>query len=407
MSIAADRRPLDEAEVAELRRRTPGVREGAVFLNAAGSALPDEAVLDAVIAHLRLEAHLGGYRAAAEAAPHLAATRAALGRLLGAQPEEIALLGSASEAWRLCLYGVDLRPGDRVLVGRAAYGGNAIGLLHRAALTGAEIEVVDDDEHGQIDIADLEQRLAEGPAALLCLTHGPTGSGLVNPAAEGGALAKAHGVPFLLDACQSVGQMPLDVEELGCDFLSGTSRKYLRGPRGVGFLWVRPSLLDGLEPPMLDNTSATWTGEHSYRLQPGMRRFETYESAVAARVGLGVAVEQALALGLERIEARITHLAAHLRRLLSEIPGVHVADRGQRLCGIVTFHLEGWPTQELRRALVQRDVEVSVTSRESSRWLLAPELPEELVRASVHLSNTEDELAHVAHMVDQLSRRGP
>ena len=364
-------------------------------------------MLDAVIAHLRLEARVGGYRAAAEAAPQLANTRAALGRLLGAQPEEIALLGSASEAWKLALYSVELRPGDRVLVGRAAYAGNAIGLLHRAALSGADVEVVEDDEHGQVDLEDLERRLSEGPAALLCLTHVPTGSGLVNPAAEAGALAKAHGVPFLLDACQSVGQLPLDVDTLGCDLLTGTSRKFLRGPRGVGFLWVRPSLLDSLEPPLLDNTSATWTGPQSYRLSPGMRRFETYESAVAARIGLGVAVEQALALGLDRVEARVSDLARSLRARLAAIPGVHVTDRGQRLCGIVTFHLDGWPTQALRQSLVQAGVEVSVTSRASSRWLFAPDLPEELVRASVHITNTEAELEAVAHILRELAQGGP
>lgn len=394
--------PLSPEVVATLRARTPGCTPDRVFLNAAGAALPDQAVVEAQVAHLRREAVVGGYAAAEEAAPQLARTRAGLGRLLGCEAGEIALLGSASEAWKLCFYGVDLGPGDRVLVGRAAYGGNAIGLLHRAALSGADLEIVDDDEHGQIDLSDLEARLREGPVALLCLTHVPTGSGLVNPAAEVGALARRHGVPFLLDACQSAGQLDLDVDALGCDFLSGTSRKYLRGPRGVGFLYVRRSRLEELEPPMLDNVSASWTGSESYRIAEGMQRFETYESAVAARVALGVAVEQALALGLPAIEVRVRSLAEQLRALLAEIPGVTVRDGGARRCGIVTFDAEQLPAAQLKAALRERGMETSTSSRESSRWLFEPASPEVLVRASVHITNTEEELERFAAAVQEL-----
>jgi selenocysteine lyase/cysteine desulfurase len=295
----------------------------------------------------------------------------------------------------MAFYALPFAPGDRILTARAEYASNVIAFLQVAARTGAVVEVVDDDESGQLSVADLRRRLADagaGPVKLVAMTHVPTQGGLVNPAEEVGVAAREAGVPFLLDACQSVGQMPVDVTRIGCDLLSGTGRKFLRGPRGTGFLYVRRDLLDRLEPPFLDLHAATWTAPDRYEIRPDARRFENWETNYAGKIGLGVAVDYALAWGLEAIEERVTALADRLRRALQDIGGVSVHDQGLRRCGIVTFTVAGVPAQDVQRRLAERGVNVSVSLVDYARLDLPDRGLPDLVRASVHYYNDEDDL---------------
>lgn len=363
-------------------------------LNNAGAALPPSAVTEAVIAHLRLEAEIGGYEAAGAARDRVEAVYPAIARLIGCQPEEVAVVENATRAWDMAFYSLAFKPGDRILTARAEYSSNVIAYLQVARRTGAVVEVVEDDEHGQFSVADLRERVGRGPGEvkLIAMTHVPTHGGLVNPAEEVGAVAREAGIPFLLDACQSVGQMPIDVRRIGCDMLSATGRKFLRGPRGTGFLYVRREVLDKLEPPFLDVHAASWTSLDSYEVRGDARRFETWEGNDASKIGLGAAVEYALSWGLNAIEARVTALAEDLRERLAGIPGVAVHDQGLRRCGIVTFTVDGVPARDVQRHLAARGVNTSVSVAEEGRFdLLHRGLPD-LVRASVHYYNTDAEL---------------
>ena len=260
-----------------------------------------------------------------------------------ARSSEIAIVENATRAWDMAFYGLSFAPGDRILTARAEYSSNVIAFLQVAARTGAVVEVVDNDESGQLSVEDLRRRLADdtGPVKLVAVTHVPTQGGLVNPAEDIGTATRDAGVPYLLDACQSVGQLPVDVDQIGCDFLSATGRKYLRGPRGTGFLYVRSNMSEQLEPPFLDLHAATWTAPDRYEIRPDARRFETWETNYAAKIGLGVAVDYALSWGMDAIHARVTTLADRLRELLGELKGVRVHDQGRRRCGIVTFTVDG------------------------------------------------------------------
>ena len=389
-------------DLARVRADTPGVAN-VLHFNNAGAALQPRPVTEAVIAHLMREAEIGGYEANEEAEPALEHCYDAIAQLLNCRRDEIAFVENATRAWDMAFYGFPLRAGDRVLTGKAEYASNYIAYLQVARRTGATIEAIDDDEHGQISIAALE-RAIDSRVKLIALTHVPTNGGLVNPAAEVGRVARAAGVPFLLDACQSAGQLPLDVERLGCDMLSATGRKYLRGPRATGFLYIRRALMDRVEPPFLDLHAATWVAPDRYELRPDARRFENWETNFAGKIGLGVAVDYALSHGLHAIAARVRALASDLRDMLDAIPGVTVRDKGLERCGIVTFTAEAMPADELKSALARRRINVTVSEASGTLLDMSERGLAAMVRASVHYYNSEAELERFAAAVAELVR---
>ncbi len=384
-------------DVARARADTPGV-EQVTHLNNAGAALSPEPVLEAVIEHLRREATIGGYEAKAERADRIEHSYDAIARLIGCERDEIAIVENATRAWDMAFYSLDLRAGDRILTTHAEYASNYIALRQVADRTGAAVVVVPDDEHGQVDVGALASMLDER-VKLVSLVHVPTQGGLVNPAAAVGALTRAAGVPLLLDACQSVGQMPVDVGAIGCDMLSATGRKFLRAPRGTGFLYVRRDLIEGLEPPLLDLHAAEWQADGSYRIRPDARRFENWETNYATKIGLGVAVDYALEWGLEAIRERVYGLAAQLRERLAATAGVTLHDRGEELCAIVTFSVAGHTTEEVVGTLVADGINVSLSPGIHSRLDLGRRGLESVVRASVHYYNEPAELDRLAERV--------
>ncbi|WP_328808438.1 aminotransferase class V-fold PLP-dependent enzyme [Nonomuraea montanisoli] len=373
-------------------------------LDNAGASLPPAVVTDTVIAHLRAEALRGGYRAAAEVAPRLDAVRASVATLLNADAADVALTDNATRGWQAVFYALPFGPGDRILTSRAEYASNAIAFLQVAERTGARVEVVEDDPSGQLDVEDLRRRMDER-VRLIALTHVPTQGGLVNPAEEVGRIAESAGVPYLLDACQSAGQLDLDVERLRCDALSAPGRKYLRGPRGTGLLYVRPRLRERITPAVLDLHAATWTAPDRYEVEGTARMFETWERDVAAVLGLGAAVEYALAWGLPAVEARVVALAGRLRDALREVPGVGVHDQGVRRCGIVTFTVAGRPAAEVHGRLAETGINTSVSLSRYARYDLPARGLPDLVRASVHYYNTDEELHRLVEAVEELARR--
>jgi len=381
---------ISDKQVAQLRAETPSCEE-VIHLNNAGASLMPDCVFNAVTGHLELERKVGGYEAAALARDKLDSFYSSFAELLRIKQEEVAFVENATRAWDMAFYALPLREGDRIITHAAEYASSYLAFLHMAKRRGVQIDVAPSDASGQIDVESLPA-LVKPTTRLINLVHVPTQGGLVNPAEEIGRFAREYGLTYFLDACQSVGQMDVDVSKIGCHVLSGTGRKFLRGPRGTGFLYVSNELLDDLDPPFIDMRAATWVDETTYQLASGARRFENWESYVAGRIGLATAVDYARSIGLPAIETRVTRLACYLRDSLERVKGITLRDLGERKCGIVTFETANESLTQLVPRLREKGVNISVTGRESAQIDLTKRGILELARASVHYFNTESEI---------------
>ncbi len=384
-------------QIENLRADTPACANLIHFNNAGASLMPD-AVHDAVTRHLELERDIGGYEAAASATGVLDGFYASFADLLCVQPSEIAFVENATRAWDMAFYALPLAAGDRVITHAAEYASNYLAFLHLSKRLGIQIDVAPSDEYGQIDVSALPA-LVKPTTKVINLVHVPTQGGLVNPAEAVGQFARDYGLLFFLDACQSVGQLDVNVAKIGCHVLSGTGRKFLRGPRGTGFLYVSNEIVEQLDPPFIDMRAATWRQVNSYEIAPGARRFENWESYVAGRVGLATAVDYAQKIGLPAIEGRVTALASYLRNQLSEVDGITIRDLGKKKCGIVTFESARETAVALAGRLRRNGVNISVTNRQSAQLDFSGRGINELARASVHYFNTESEVDRFCSLV--------
>ncbi|MBA2459521.1 MAG: aminotransferase class V-fold PLP-dependent enzyme [Gemmatimonadales bacterium] len=383
--------PAMTPTISAWRAETDGA-DRLVHLNNAGAALAPRPVIEAVDAHLRLERELGGYEAADARRDEIAAAHTSVARVLGAPAGSIAMVQNATAAFAHALDAFDFQPGDRILTSRADYVSNQIMYLSLARRRGVEIVRAPDGPAGGIDPDAVRRLIARQRPVLVALTWVPTNSGLVQPVEAVGELCRAAEVPYLVDACQAAGQLPVDVTRLGCDYLAGTARKFLRGPRGVGFLYVSErTLAAGAHPLLLDMRGATWSDPDDFTLVPDALRFESWEISYALVLGLGAAADYALKVGIETGGDRARALAAYARNQLASLPGVRVLDRGPELCAIVTADL-GVPADAVMTSLRARRINTSSAEREDAVIDMDEKGTASVLRISPHYYNTAEEV---------------
>jgi len=397
-SIGDGMLPVD---VEKLRAETPGV-EHRVHLNNAGAGLMPEPVLRAITDHLELESRIGGYEAEEANKAEIASVYTALGTLIGATRENVAVTENATVSFSQALSSVPFVPGDLIVTSRNDYISNQLMYLSLQNRMGIEFVRAPEDPAGGVDMMAMEELIHRRRPKLVAITHIPTNSGLVQRVADIGAMCRQRDILYLVDACQSVGQMPIDVEEIGCDFLSATARKFLRGPRGIGFLYVSDRALDlGLEPLFPDMRGADWIEADLYQPAPGAQRFENWEFPHALVLGMGKAAEYALAVGLEPARDRVRSLADMARELLGEIDSVRVLDRGEEKGAIVTVTAER-AAGELVAGLAAAGINTNVTARAYAILDFDDKGVEFGIRISPHYYNTEDEIALLADILKGL-----
>jgi cysteine desulfurase/selenocysteine lyase len=377
-------------DIQAARQDTPGCHHQ-LYFNNAGAALMPQPVIEAVDTHFQCEIAHGGYEAALMAEKQIQDFYSAASRLIHCDPCEIAFVENATRAWAMILASLSLQAGDKVLTTTDEYGSNYIALLQTALTKKIMIEIVPSDVNGQICLNELKKRI-DPRVKLIALTHVPAQNGLVHPAEAVGDIAQAAGIFYVLDATQSIGQLPVDVNQLQCSALCTSGRKYLRGPRGTGFLYISQQWVEKLDPPLLDLHSARWTHPHTYTVLANARRFETGERSYANQIGLGVAIQYALEIGLETIADRIHSLASLLRDRLSRLAGIVLHDRGKQKCGLVTFTHQQLSCDFMYRKLKEKKISVSCYFRENARLDCDARGLESVVRASVHYYNTEQEV---------------
>ena len=394
--------PLSEQEIQQLRAETKGTANKIHFNNAGCSMAPD-VVVETVVNYLVEEANFGGYETEAKYAPQLDKVYDSIAQLINAEKDEIAIVENASTAWVLAFNGIDFKPGDEIITCEMEYVTNMIGLIHVQKTQGVKIVLIPNDEHGNFSLQALEEVISP-QTKLIAVTHVPSSTGGMIPVIEIGKIAREHDILYLVDACQSAGQIPLDVKEIGCDMLSVTGRKYLRAPRGTGFLFVRKSVQDKLKLIFLDGFTTEWVSETDYKVRDDARRFEMYEKNRAITLGLGKAIDYALNIGVDRIWQRVQQLANSLRHKLSQIDGITINDIGSEQCGIVTFSVEGMESAAVKNKLAQHNINVSVGQAKSTLFYMNKNHLSSVVRASVHYYNTEAELSTMCKLLETINR---
>lgn len=392
-------------DVPALRGDTPG-SEKVVHFNNAGCGLLAKPVLATMLDHLNLEAEIGGYEAAAARASEVDGFYREIAALINARPHNIAFAASATHAYSTALSSIPFEPGDVVLTTRNDFISNQIAFLSLRKRFGVEIVHAPDTAEGGVDVEAMAALMRDRRPKLVAATHIPTNSGLVQPIAEIGRHCRELGLLYLVDACQSVGQYPVDVEEIGCDLLTSTCRKFLRGPRGSGFLFVSDRFLEaGHEPLFIDMHGARWSAPGEYDPAESARRFEEWEFPYATVLGCARAARYAREVGLEAISRRTPALAARLRDGLAAVPGIEVLDRGPKLGALVTFSVKGWEAIPFKEAMDARRINSALSYREFAQFDFGDKDVDWCLRLSPHYYNTEQEVDDVAAAVAELAGR--
>jgi cysteine desulfurase/selenocysteine lyase len=392
--------PLNEQDIQQLRAETAGTGK-VIHFNNAGSSLPPDVVVDTVISYLREEATTGGYETEDTNRAELDRTYNLIAQLINAGRDEIALVENASTAWAIAFNGIDFKPGDEIITCEMEYVTNFIAFLNVQKTLGVSLKIIPNDEQGNFPL-DVFEKAISTKTKLIAMTHIPSTAGGMIPAAAIGKIARKHQILYLLDACQSVGHTPVDVEEIGCDMLAATGRKYLRAPRGTGFLYVRRQVQDTLTQLFTDGFSAPQVTLQDFKLRNDARRFELFEKSRALTLGLGKAAEYALNIGVDRMWQRIQYLADLTRKELAAIDGITVHDFGPQQSGIVTFSVKGIASSVVKSKLAKEHINVSVTKASSTLIYMEKHHLDQVVRASVHYYNTEEEIAALCRVLSTL-----
>ena len=392
-----------DLKIRKWRDDTPGCAHR-IHLNNAGAALMPSAVIDACQQHLQLESEIGGYEAADARSAEVARVYEDVGTLVGARSENIAIVANATAAFIQAMSSFDFAPGDVIVTTRADYTSYQITYLSLAERLGVVVKHAADLPEGGVD-PDSVRELARDPRCrLVHVSWIPTHSGIIQDAEAVGDVCEEIDVPYLVDACQAVGQMPIDVSRLKCDYLSATARKFLRGPRGIGFLYASDkAMARGDHPLFVDMRGATWIDAQRYEIAPTATRYEDWEFSYSLVFGMGAAARYALDVGIDVASARAFGLAKRVREQLAEIPGVMVLDGGNRQCAIVTASLEGRDAREIVKELSRLGINATASLRWYGLLDLTEKNVESAIRISPHYYNTQEEIDVAIDVIERIA----
>lgn len=383
----------------KIRQDIRGLSDGKIFLNNAGSSLMPSIVVDSMKEYLELEEQIGGYETANRKADILEKFYDEAAELINAKPSNIAFATSATEAYAKALSSIMFEEDDVIITTADDYISNQITFISLQKKLKVNIIRTKNLSDNELDLEDLENLIKKYNPKLIAVTHIPTNSGLIQNVEGVGRLCKQYDVLYLVDACQSVGQLAVDVEKIGCDFLSATGRKFMRGPRGTGFLYVSDKVLEqNYAPLLLDMRGADWTEFNNYELFKTAKRFESWEISYASLMGFTKALQYANNIGLNAIEHYNRGLSVRLRENLRN-SGFNVWDWGENLSSIVTFSGPDGDLEKIQHVLKEHNVFFSVTHKNSALIDFARKNINGIVRLSPHYFNTVEEIDVVSNVL--------
>jgi selenocysteine lyase/cysteine desulfurase len=389
--------------ISTLRAEAPGVQH-VIHINNAGASLMPQPVIDAITRHITLEAEIGGYEAAEVQKVAIQDFYASTADLLNTRADNIAATANATDSYARALSSIPFQRGDIILTTINDYVSNQIAFLSLQNRFGVQIVRAADELAGGVSVDDMADKIKSLRPRLVAVTHVPTNSGLVQSVEAIGQLCREHDVLYLVDACQSMGQLPVDVRRIHCDFLTATCRKFLRGPRGMGFLYVSDKVLSAnMAPLFIDLHGASWETADTYKLEPTAKRFEDWEFSYALVLAAAEANRYALAVGLEDIAERNATLCASLRGQLGQLPGVRLLDEGKHLSSIITLISDTKPAADLKAALTAQQINVSISTHGAAILDYDRKgMKTAAIRLSPHYFNTEDEISSVVEALKKI-----
>lgn len=389
----------------QIRQDTPNCLN-LIHFNNAGCSLHTTRVVQVMKDYLDQEAATGGYELAAHRAQDIKAFYTETARMIQAQAHNIAFATSCTEAYTKVLSSIPFKKGDIILTSDDDYASNQLCFLSLQTRMGVKIIRAKNLPNGDIDVQDVEHIIKrKKKPTVVAITHVPTSSGKVQPVAAIGKLCRQYDIWYLVDACQSIGQMPVDVNAIGCDFLTATGRKFLRAPRGTGFLYVSDKALNArLAPLFFDNHSATWTGKNDFEINETAQRFELFERSIATVIGAAEAIRYANEMGLDNIFNYNQEIIQYLRTKMQAIDGVKLYDEGSELCNILTFRVGNLSVETIQAALKANKINASVTSKPFAQIDFERKGIDWAVRFSPHYYNTKAEMDKVVGVLAEISK---
>ncbi len=391
---------LSQQEHDRLREDTPQAN-ARIHLDNCGSSLMPRPVVSRIKQAFERDIAVGGYVAQEQQAEDLEQAYGSLTRLFGGSVSDYAFVGSAVDGWTKAFYSLPLTAGSNLVTAFNEYCSNFVAYLQVAKTRGVEIRVARQASGGGIDLDHLRS-LIDDKTALISISHMPSSSGEINQVAEVGAIAREFNVIYQLDACQSAGHVPVNVEAIGCHIMTGTARKFLRGPRGIGFLYVNEEARNRMEPVVLTNQSAAWTSRDAYTLRDDTRVFEAWERSIVNQLGFGAAIDYLLDLGVEKAAAGIASNAKYLREGLAQVSGVKVECPPSATSAIITFNKNGLAPTDIKARLEAQNIAVQVASVAHTRLDLEDRGVESAVRVSPHYYNNQGDFDGFLTALDAL-----
>lgn len=349
--------------------------------------------------YLLLEQHHGAYGAADMNMEQISKFYEEVAQLINTQLENIAFTVGSTDGYAKALSSIGFKHGDVIITTNDDYISNQIAFISLQKKLEIKVLRVKNLPDHELDLEDLEILINKYNPKLVAVTHIPTNSGLIQNVEGAGEICRKYDVLYLVDACQSVGQMSVDVEKIKCDFLTATGRKFMRGPRGTGFLYVSDKVLEkNMAPLFLDMSGAEWTAFNDYQLLKTAKRFEHWERSISSMLGFTEAVKYANRIGLQNIENYNKKLAASLRTGLQN-NGLRILDQGKHLGSIVTFCAQDGNIENIHKILKENNIYFSVSNKSNALIDFTLKSLDRAIRLSPHYFNTSEEIDQVVKIL--------